>query len=46
MADYIKSLAPGGEAPTFDAFKNAFLVNPNAKEGSLSRYVPGVATAA
>jgi hypothetical protein len=45
MADYIKSLAPGGEAPTFDAFKNAFLVNPNAKEGSLSRYVPGVATA-
>jgi hypothetical protein len=45
MADYIKSLAPGGEAPTFDAFKNAFLVNPTAKEGTLARYVPGVATA-
>jgi hypothetical protein len=45
MGDFIKTLAPGGEAPSFDKFKNAFLVNPDAKEGSLSRYVPGVATA-
>jgi hypothetical protein len=45
MGDFIKTLAPGGEAPTFDAFKNAFLVNPTAKEGTLARYVPGVATA-
>jgi hypothetical protein len=43
--DYLKSLAPGGEAPSFDKFKNAFLVNPTAKEGTLARYVPGVATA-
>jgi hypothetical protein len=42
--DYLKSLAPGGEKPTFDAFKNAFLVNPDAKT-TLGRYVPGVATA-
>jgi hypothetical protein len=46
MADYIKSLAPGGEAPTFDKFKNAFLINDDPKlEGKLGRYVPGVATA-
>jgi hypothetical protein len=46
MADYIKSLAPGGEAPTFDKFKNAFLINDDRKlEGKLGRYVPGVATA-
>jgi len=46
MGSYLKSLAPGGEKPTYDAFKNAFLVNPDPKlEGKLSRYVPGVATA-
>jgi hypothetical protein len=46
MGDFIKTLAPGGEAPTFEAFKNAFLINPDPKlEGKLGRYVPGVATA-
>jgi len=46
MGDFIKTLAPGGEAPTFDKFKNAFLINPDPKlEGKLGRYVPGVATA-
>jgi hypothetical protein len=44
MGDFMKSLAPGGEKPTFEAFKNAFLVNPNA-ETKIGRYVPGVATA-
>jgi len=40
---YLKSLAPGGEKPTYNAFKNAFLVNPDA-EGALTKYVPGIAT--
>jgi hypothetical protein len=44
MGSYLKSLAPGGEKPTYDAFKNAFLVNPEATS-TLGRYVPGVATA-
>ena len=44
VGSYLKSLAPGGEKPTYDAFKNAFLVNPDA-EGALTKYVPGVATA-
>jgi hypothetical protein len=44
MGDYVKSLAPGGEKPTFEAFKNAFLVNPNA-DTKLGKYAPGVATA-
>ena len=44
MGSYLKSLAPGGETPSFDKFKNAFLVNPDATS-TLGRYVPGVATA-
>jgi len=44
MGSYLKSLAPGGEKPTYDAFKNAFLVNPDATS-TLGKYVPGVATA-
>jgi len=44
MGSYLKSLAPGGETPSFDKFKNAFLVNPEATS-KLGRYVPGVATA-
>jgi hypothetical protein len=44
MGSYLKSLAPGGEKPTYDAFKNAFLVNPEATS-TLGKYVPGVATA-
>lgn len=31
--------------PSFESFTNAFLVNPNAAKGTLSRYAPGVATA-
>lgn len=44
VGSYLKSLAPGGEKPTYDAFKNAFLVNPDAKS-VLGKYAPGVATA-
>lgn len=44
VGSYFKSLAPGGETPTYDAFKNAFLVNPDAKT-ALGKYVPGIATA-
>jgi hypothetical protein len=44
MGSYLTSLAPGGETPSFDKFKNAFLVNPDAAS-TLGRYVPGVATA-
>ena len=44
VGSYLKSLAPGGEEPTYDAFKNAFLVNPDAAKGSLTKYVPGIAT--
>ena len=44
VGSYLKSLAPGGEKPTYDAFKNAFLVNPDAKT-ALGKYVPGIATA-
>lgn len=32
-------------SPSLGAFKDAFLVNPNAKPGTLMRYAPGVATA-
>lgn len=43
--DFVKSLAPGGAAPTMEGFKNAFLVNPNIAAGtSLLRYAPAVAT--
>jgi hypothetical protein len=44
MGSYLRTLAPGGEKPTFEGFKNAFLVNPEATS-KLGRYVPGVATA-
>ena len=43
MGSYLTSLAPGGEKPTYDAFKNAFLVNPDATS-ALTKYVPGIAT--
>ena len=44
VGSYLKSLAPGGEEPTYAAFRDAFLVNPDAAKGSLTKYVPGVAT--
>jgi len=33
------------KTPSFESFSNAFLINPNAAKGTLSRYAPGVATA-
>lgn len=33
------------KTPSVESFTNAFLVNPNAAKGTLSRYAPGVATA-
>ena len=44
VGSYLKSLAPGGEEPTYAAFRDAFLVNPDAAKGSLTKYVPGIAT--
>ena len=43
VGSYLKSLAPGGEKPTYDAFRDAFLVNPDATS-ALTKYVPGIAT--
>jgi hypothetical protein len=40
--DFIKTLAPGGAQPTFEGFKNAFLVNPSAT--GLMRYAPAALT--
>jgi hypothetical protein len=31
--------------PSLSSFKDAFLVNPNAAQGTLARYTPGIATA-
>lgn len=33
------------KTPSMESFTNAFLINPNAAKGTLSRYAPGVATA-
>lgn len=33
------------KTPSFESFTNAFLINPEAAKGTLSRYAPGVATA-
>jgi len=42
VSDFVKSLAPGGAQPTFEGFKNAFLVNPNAT--GIMRYAPAALT--
>jgi len=44
MGQFARDLLPGGNKPTFENFKNAFLVNPDATT-TLGRYAPAALTA-
>lgn len=43
MGQFARDLMPGGNAPTFENFKNAFLVDPNATT-TLGKYAPAALT--